>query len=235
MSIILDLLVVAVVALTAVLAARRGFTRTMIEVVGFFLAIYLSFALATPLAQSTYDGLLAPGITSTAERVIGDEIDLETLESTVDRVWDALPQPIVLAASNFGVTKTALLQEIRQVGDPDVGKMTDLVMSRLVEPTAVLFLKILFGILLFLVLLILVKILARLLGKLVRLPLVGTLDRTLGAVLGVVKGFIYAFALCSLLAAIAYAADGFLIFTPEAIAQSHLFRWLASINPFLTL
>ena len=55
MGIVLDLFVLAIVAFVAWRSAVRGFVRTVIELVGYFLAFYISIALSGPIATGIYD------------------------------------------------------------------------------------------------------------------------------------------------------------------------------------
>ena len=51
MNIILDIIIVAIVVICVFLSAKRGFTRTIIELVGFVAAILIAINLSTPVAN----------------------------------------------------------------------------------------------------------------------------------------------------------------------------------------
>ncbi len=230
MGFLLDIIVVAIIALTAFLAARRGFVRTFIEVVGFFLSIYLAFALSGSLAQVTYDKAVEPSVVGTIENAIG-ETTLNVSETTINQIWDEIPQFLTAMAEKNGLTKSTLSQEVQRFTDHSGAGIAQ-VAADFVEPAIVSILRVLFGVLIFIVLLILIKFLAKFINRVFKLPLVGSLNTVLGAVLGVAKGFIYAFLICTVLSALAVVLkDGFLIFTPKAIESSFLFKWLASLSP----
>ena len=63
---ILDFLVVAIVLLYVVISAKRGFMKTVIELVGFFVSVYLAFAVGGMIAEAAYDSAVEPAIVKSA-------------------------------------------------------------------------------------------------------------------------------------------------------------------------
>ena len=64
MNYLLDLIVIAIIAAVALISAKRGFVRVVIELAGFIAAIFISFTISTPLANLTYDKIIEPPIVS---------------------------------------------------------------------------------------------------------------------------------------------------------------------------
>ena len=52
---ILDLIIVAILVVFALLAAKKGFVKSVIEIAGFVLAIFLAFTLSSPATNFIYD------------------------------------------------------------------------------------------------------------------------------------------------------------------------------------
>ena len=62
----------------------------------------------------------------------------------------------------------------------------------------------------------------------------GKANRALGAVVGILKGAVFAVVFCLLInLIISFVPNGFLIFTPENIADSYAFKLLAEVIPFI--
>ena len=55
MSIILDLIIVAIVLFFVITSAKRGFVKTVLDVVAFFLALYISVSFSGVLAEGIYN------------------------------------------------------------------------------------------------------------------------------------------------------------------------------------
>lgn len=60
MNYLLDLIVIAIIAAVALISARRGFVRVVIESAGFIAAIFITLTISTPLASLTYDKIIEP-------------------------------------------------------------------------------------------------------------------------------------------------------------------------------
>ena len=74
---ILDIIIVAIIGVFVIISAKHGFARTVIEVVGYFLAIYLAFAIGGVLANALYDSAIEPAISKTiAEKITIAQINI---------------------------------------------------------------------------------------------------------------------------------------------------------------
>ena len=58
MSIILDVILLAVLAAFIFTAAKKGFMSTLLELLAVIIALALSYQLSPVLAQATYDGII---------------------------------------------------------------------------------------------------------------------------------------------------------------------------------
>ena len=70
MNIILDLIVVAIIALTVILSVKRGFVRSAVELAGFVLAVVLAFNLGPVLADTTYENIVKEPVEKTTTKKI---------------------------------------------------------------------------------------------------------------------------------------------------------------------
>ena len=62
MGIILDLIILAIIVIFAFLSAKKGFVRTLIELVGFFLAIFIASSISPAISNGVYDKFIEPAI-----------------------------------------------------------------------------------------------------------------------------------------------------------------------------
>lgn len=72
MGIIIDIILLAIIALSAYLAWRKGFARVLIEAVGYIVALVLAFTLSGVIAPAIYDNFISPNIASQAENIFAD-------------------------------------------------------------------------------------------------------------------------------------------------------------------
>lgn len=228
MSIILDLIIVAIVVFAAVTSAKKGFVRTAIELFGFILAIILSFTLSTPVSELAYDKFVGPSVVES----ITESIDTET-DSTIDDIWEELP--FYVTNSGFSdVTKEELAESIKNSTEDETIAVAEHISQTVVKPNAVKVISIFISAILVIVLSILIRILARFVNKLFTFSLIGKINTVLGGVLGVGKGIAYSVIFCVIISLIiSFTKDGFLIFTYDAIESSILFKFIAGFSPFI--
>ena len=228
MSIILDLIVIAIIILMVLISAKRGFVRVAVEAVGFVAAIILSLSLSTTLADVTYQKAIEPAILSSVENATA-----ETTSSAADDAWNSLPELITKNADKFGISKDSITNDISE----DIGNSaTEIVTSisqNTIKPMAVGILKTLYSVILMLVLMIAVKFLARVINKLFSFSLVGKVNKALGGTFGAIKGIIIAWVFCAVISLlVSLTKNGIWIFNAENIENTIIFKLLTDVIKF---
>ncbi len=221
MGIILDLIIVAIIAVTAIISAKQGFVKTVIEVVGFLLAIYLSFTLSTPVANFVYDKAVEPTVVTAIEQGIDD-----AATNTVQSVHEKLPKFIKNNLEFFGVSDEELTGHVNSSAAGGASSIAATVSEKVVAPIVVSVVKTIVSVVLFIILLFVVRILAKLINKLFSFSLVGTLNKVLGAVLGAVKGTIFAAVFCAVAVFVGALAGGKIL---EAVDNSYICGFLNTL------
>ncbi len=233
MWIILDILVIAIIIIYALISAKRGFVRTAIELVGFVLAVYLSFAVGGAVADGIYTYVVEPVIVDTIVDTVG-ETATNSVSSTIDAVWQGMPELITKTAGNLGVTSESVKNNItaEAFNTESFEEIALQVADSVARPVVVPLIKTIVGFILFVVLLLVVKLLARIINRAFSLPLIGGLNRSLGGILGAAKGVVIAAVVCILISTVVtLSKNGFLIFTQENIAQTTIFKFFADFSP----
>ncbi len=234
MWIVLDLIIAAIILVCIFLSAKRGFARTIVEVVGYFLAIYLAFTLGGVLSEALYDSAIEPTIVES----VADKITVSAgtnINETVDNVWNSLPKIVTNAAETFDITSDTLREAITEnfANNSSVTGFAQSAVASVVRPIVVPLMNALIGFILFIVLMFVVKFLAKIINKAFSLPLIGGLNRFLGGVVGFLKGTVISVVFVTVILFImSFFENGFLIFTNENVEQSILFNLLAGFSPF---
>lgn len=224
MSIFIDLILVAVIALCVYMSSRQGFVKVFVEVAGFVLAIIVTFTISTPLAELTYDKIIAPPIV----KAVGDALE-DTSGNINESVIDALPEFVKDNAEKLGIS----LEEFNEAVAENISSGTDdaaeIATNDIVEPVISKIIALVYSIVIMIVLLIVVKILARVINKMFSFSIVGKLNRILGGVIGVPKGIIFAILLCLVISLVVSINGGFLFFTNENIENTILFNFFTEL------
>lgn len=219
MSIVLDLVVLAIILFTVFMSARRGFVRVAVEVVGFIAAVFITFTISTPLGNITYDKIIEPPIVSSVSTAAG-----ESTSQVVDKAWDSLPEFIKSNSEKIGISKESIDKSIENNIGSGAESAVKAASQNAVKPVVVKFLTLIYSVFILIILLFLVKILAKFINRLFSFSLVGTMNRVLGGILGIPKGIIIAIAFCLVISlAVSFTSGGFLIFTKDAIEGSWFF------------
>ncbi len=230
MSIILDLIVLAIIVLTVLISAKRGFVRTAVELVGFIAAVFISFTISTPLANTTYDKIIEPSIVSSVTSAAGTVMENSAV-AEVDGLWDGMPTWIRNGIEKSGVSKESFDGIITSNIGNGVQSTVETASQSVIKPVVTGTLSLIYQVIFLIVFLALVKPLAKLINKLFSFSIIGTANRVLGGVVGIPKGIIYAIAFCLIIMLIvSFTGKGFLIFTGEAMEKSRFFSFINSLR-----
>lgn len=226
-SAIIDLIIVGIVVLTTLIAAKRGFVRTLVEVVGFVLAAVLSVNLGSAAAGLAYDNVISPKLVAVAE----DAADTTT-NNMLDAAWEGLPDFIVENAEKFGISKEKINESVSQIGGEDRAAAIGQAIDASIRPVFVRVIGMLCSALIFVVLSFVVKLLAKLLNGVFSFSIAGKLNRTLGGIIGLIEGSVFAVIFCIVVGMIVSFTGGFWIFTEAGLSASFIAKFLLSITPF---
>ncbi|MBR4762349.1 MAG: CvpA family protein [Clostridia bacterium] len=228
MSIILDLIIVAIIVFAVILSARHGFVRTVIELAGFVAAFVIAFSVSSPLADVTYDKMIKPSIVSSVDS--GAEVGKA---EAADEIWESLPEIAKNCAESFGITKESFKNEaLKATGN--TSQVVERVADKAVKPAVTKILSIIYSTVIVIILIVVSKLLARIINRLLSFSFVGTVNRFLGGVVGVFKGAAFAALFCMVISILVlFTKDGLPLFTTENIDSTLLFKTFYGISPFI--
>ncbi len=229
MNIVLDVIVVAIVAICIFLSAKRGFVRTLLEVVGFVAAILIAINLSAPVADFIYDKAVSPSIEKMVVTTI-DEAASNTSAAVSDTIWEKLPNFVSNAAEKSGVTKDTVSNKL--AGGADSAAIAKSITDDVLAPIATTVIKFIVTVILFVILLFVVKLLARIINKLFKKSLLGGANAALGGVLGAIKGIIYTVLFCLLISLITNVSKDNFFITNEIIENTTVFKFILNLIPF---
>ncbi len=227
LGIVLDLIILAIIAVFAFLSAKRGFVRTLIELAGFVLAIVIANSVSPVISEGVYNKMIEPAIVKSVEEIDVGDTPIGSIAEIPD---DIIPEFITnIAGDNFNLqTFTDKVNE--NISNGTTAAVTT-ASQEIVKPIVTNILNIVFTLIIAVVLLFLVGILAKFINKLFSLSIIGKLNKILGAVLGMLKGGIISSVFATAISLlITVLPNGFLIFTADAIASSVIFKLLSFTN-----
>jgi len=226
MIFLIDLIVISIIALCIFISAKRGFVKVFVEVVGFIIAITLTFTISTPLANFTYDKIIEPPISKAVNDVITN-----SSENIQDNAWNSLPDYVTNNAEKFGISVEDFQNKISENINSGSETAVKSALQDIIKPIITKILGLIYSIVILLILLFVVKILAKFLNKLFSFSIIGKVNTFLGGIVGIPKGIIFAILFCMLISLIVTFNNGFWIFTSANIQKTYIFKFFAEILP----
>ncbi|MBR5544794.1 MAG: CvpA family protein [Clostridia bacterium] len=229
MSIVLDVILVVIFAAFVLVAAKKGFVKTLLELVAVAAALVLAYQFSPVVAQGAYDGFVKESMITSIEEQIDENFDTSTAAKKAEVTLEALPDFMVSLASSAGVEINDIKAKIASEKFSSKNVATELV-EKVAEPIVIGALTIVFFMILAIVLIFALKFVAHLVSKLFDVPLIGTANKILGGALGACKGIIVLLFLCTILDFLFAKGDGEL---SVAVNDSFVIGLLDNINPFI--
>ncbi len=219
MQYVLDAVVILIPVICIFLGYRRGFVRTILQLVGTVAAFVVAMTVSPMLATFTFDSFVSQPLTETIVTTL-QESDTTSLEEQIDGALEQLPEALVEVLHADEAAQAALEQLKTQV-DESAPAVAETLVTTVIRPLAVSLINFLLFIILFILLLIVVKLVLTLIKPVTKLPLVRQVDQTLGGVTGLLKGVVFALALVTVMQ-LFFAAD---------LNQTVVALWLSQHNP----
>ena len=219
--IIIDLIAVVILAYFIISSARKGFAKTVLDLAAFFAAYFLASTLSGMVAGYVYDSFAAEKLVSSVE---------SELNTTADAALsDVLPDYIVSGAQSLGIYDDILASQRETAHETAV-----MIGENVARPVITSIARMISSIIIFIVLMFVFKLAVRAVNKVFKLPVIHGLNVFLGGALGVAKGIIVLIVACFAISLLMMFSDGsFLIFTPDNIEKTYLFKMIYNINPFI--
>ena len=229
MSIILDVILIAIFAAYVLTAAKKGFIRTLLELVAVVAAIFLSFQISPVIAQGAYDGFVESQIVTAVEEKIDESIDSLSVAEKANAILDSIPEFAVSIALSAGVEISDIKDQISSQKF-DSADLAQSLVDQIAEPIVVGALNVVIFILLSILLIFVLKIVAKYISKLFNIPVIKSINKSLGGVLGAIKGALVLLVICTGLRFIFGSGDSEFSL---AVNESFVIGLLDQINPLV--
>lgn len=232
MAWILDLIVVAVFLLSIWLGWRRGFFKSIMQLVGCLAAALIAWGLSAPAAEGIYRQFLSAPVQKTLASQF-EKAGNNAAETALGTALSELPGPVKSALGMFSLDSASQIRE--KMGGTLAGTANELakkIEETIIHPAAVSLLRIAVFFVLFLVLMVLVEIAARLLNQLFKkLPVVRDINGVLGGVVGALQGVVLVFVVVTVMTLMAASSKGEGKVTRAVMSETVLVHTIESVNP----
>ncbi|MBP5289496.1 MAG: CvpA family protein [Clostridia bacterium] len=213
----------------AVWGMRRGFIKTFFGLFGFLIAIAVALLFAAPLAALLKEHLVEPALSSFFLK----ELSNETMQSSAEIDFSALPDSAVALFSRFGISPEALAEQVINAGRTAGRDLAQSIAAFAVSRAATTLSHAIAFISLFGLSSLLLAILARVLDLVAKIPGLHLTNRVFGLIAGIGEGVALAFVFARVLALLepVMRASDWIWISGFSVDQTYLIRFLASWAP----
>jgi len=229
MSILIDIAVIALIAVFAFIGYRKGLVKTLLNFAGVFIALIAAFYIASPLSSFIFDTFFIDRIHNGVNKAI-----VNSAADTVTGAVAAVPDYIKKGAKALDINVEKVISD----SDPESGvsfaeDVAETITQKVARPIVTRLLAIILFIILFVLLRVLIKVIANALNLVARLPGLNLANRTLGAVIGFAEGLLIAYVCCFAIMQIADIKGGsFLGVSMDTLSDTYIFSKLGGLFDF---
>ena len=229
MSILIDIAVIALIAVFAFIGYRKGLVKTLLNFAGVFIALIAAFYIASPLSSFVFDTFFIDRIHNGVNKAI-----VNSAADTVTGAVAAVPDYIKKGAKALDINVEKVISD----SDPESGvsfaeDVAETITQKVARPIVTRLLAIILFIILFVLLRVLIKVIANALNLVARLPGLNLANRTLGAVIGFAEGLLIAYVCCFAIMQIADIKGGsFLGVSMDTPSDTYIFSKLGGLFDF---
>ncbi len=189
MTYIVDIIIVAIFALVIFTSAKKGFFKSLVDLIGSLVAVVIAKLLSESAAKAVFDGFVAKGAESALAKSLGEAGSLDYVEQ-IENALASLPEGLNGILQIMGVDSTTLMDKLSGVnlnGD----NLVESLMNSVVVPLGTAVVQFVLFVVLALAMIFAVKVFAKVIDKIVKkLPVIKGFNKTMGAVFGIFRGLI---------------------------------------------
>ena len=213
-----DAIILVIFLLFIILGVKRGFVRSVLDLVGTLAAMLVSMWFSGIAAQWVFSTFLQESLT----RQIAEALQAAPAADAAEAVLSVVPEILRGGLEAFGITSDAINQAVAGTS----GQAAAAVVAVL-SPMVVSVLRGLFALVLFVFLLVIFRILSGVVCRIFRLPVLRQLDKGLGILLGVAQAALITVLLCFCAQALISVSSPWLV---ETIQASQVYQFYLSLG-----
>ncbi len=189
MTYIVDIILAAIFALIIIISAKKGFFKSLFDLIGSILAFIIAKALSASFAPVLFENVIRPG----AEKYLSSSLSsagTTDYSTQIEQALNSIPDSLGGLMQIIGINKEAIMEKFSAV-DLKGENPIETIMNTVVEPIGTALIQFIMIAILALVLIVAIKIVVKLLDKIITaLPVVKRFNSLFGAVFGMLRGVI---------------------------------------------
>lgn len=238
MSIILDLILVGIIAISIFFAIRKGFIGTLISLIGTIVAISLSLILSGPVSNFIDNMFVNNPVKSYVLGVVDSSSSGKKYEEALNSIdvsksIQSMPDGLKSVLELAGLKPDDMIEEAENATQK-TNNVKDGLINKIASPISKTISTVIAVVLLFLLLSIGIWFLSKLITAVISaLPLGKTLNKSLGFIFGLVRGLAIVFVISVFFVTLSKAVkpESNNIFSKKTINSTFVLKTVSSFNP----
>lgn len=228
MGYVLDIILVAIVAVFVVISAKKGLISASKNIITLILTVTLLASMQDVVLEALQNSPLGDNIKKMVSENVTKTYEAEELPDTVDTTDTEQAVMVCEAMSLPTFLSNSIESSIRGMSE-----VKNNVMDVITDSLTLLIMRIIAMLLLFILVRIFVFLIVKLLESLFGLPVLKTINKSLGAVIGVLNAFLVIYIICG--AVSVFTPTDKLVLVNNAIEQTMLLKYVYNNNLLLGL
>ncbi len=221
MNYIVDLILIVIVAVCAIVAAKKGFLSVIIGFCSLLLSAVIAFSVSTVAADFVFDNFVGEYVSTKIVEEVKDSGASNAQDVVLPRYVDRY-----LGDSAHSV-KSNILSSV----NTNAEEISEGITENAVKPAVLPLITLILFFIVFIALQFLFKFFKKLSKFVNKIPLVGSLNSFFGGIAGILEGVILIIIICTIISVIVkYTENGFLIFKPEVLNNTYIYKSIISHN-----
>lgn len=218
MNHIIDIVLVAIIALMVFISSKRGFIVTVLELASGVLAFIGARMLAPSVSVLLYDTFAKKIVTDfIAEKYAAAGNSIASVVNNLSSSLDFLPEGVLAYVNASGILDGNTVSQNIMSSITTVEQIESVV----VAPVITAILQLVAFAVLSMVLLVVLRIAARFISKVITISKIADkLNSILGAVCGLLKGCVYVFIIAVVLSVLSFASESVAVYTADSVICS---------------
>lgn len=189
MAYIVDIIIIAVFFLTVFVSYKKGFVKSLFDLIGTLLAFTAAKIFSGTLAPQGFGMFVEGPARATLSKSLG-KIGTTDYGAQVQEAIESIPDGLSGVMQLIGIDKEAILQQVSS-SELAQGNLVDTIMSKVVEPVGTAVIQFVLFVILAVAFTVIIRIGVKLLDFVVKkIPVVKKLNSSLGIVVGILRGFL---------------------------------------------
>ena len=236
LSIILDVAVVILLVKVVISSGKKGFARSILDVIGYVVAIFAAYYLSMLLSNVLYSIFFKTSVETAIQNNLPIIKSAASVTEAVQSVLESISGFFAGLISLFGVNAASVIESVPEANMLTAATSAEEIANMTVKPVFVSIVTVLLFLIVFAICLRILKKISFSINEFLASSFVGPVNMVLGGAFGLAKGVLITIILTTIVGLFMEVSDSsFAQAIGNAVSDTYVLRFLFNLNPFVNL